>query len=60
MGFRDLVEAWGKILKLAKKPERDEYLTGLKMSLLGILIVGIIAFVIRLLMIVYVFPQQIP
>jgi len=59
MGFRELVDSWRKIIKLAKKPDRDEYVTSLKISLLGLALVGIIAFVIRLILIIYVFPQQV-
>ncbi len=58
MGFRELIDSWRKILKLARKPDWDDYLTSLKMSLFGLTLVGIIAFIIRFVLIVYVFPQQ--
>ncbi len=47
MNFRELVDAWRRILRLATKPTREEYMTSLKMSLLGLTLVGSIAFIIR-------------
>ncbi len=58
MGFRELIDSWRRIIRLASKPGRDDYLTSLKMSLLGLTLVGAIAFIIRFILIVYVFPQQ--
>lgn len=58
MGFRELIDSWRKILRLARKPDWGDYITSLKMSLFGLTLVGIIAFIIRFILIVYVFPQQ--
>jgi len=58
MGFRELIDAWRKIIRLATKPSHEDYLTSLKMSLLGLTLVGAIAFIIRFILIVFVFPQQ--
>ncbi|RLG80311.1 MAG: preprotein translocase subunit SecE [Thermoprotei archaeon] len=58
MGFRELIDSWRKIIRLATKPDREDYMTSLKMSLLGLTLVGIIAFIVRFILIVYVFPQQ--
>ena len=58
MGFRELIDSWRKIIKLARKPRWDDYVTRLKMSLFGLTLVGLIAFIIRFILIVYVFPQQ--
>lgn len=60
MGFRELVDSWRKILILARKPASDEYLLSLKMSLLGLTIVGGIAFIIRIIFITFLFPLQTP
>jgi len=57
MGFREMIDSWRRILRLAAKPDRSDYFTGLKMSLLGLMLVGLIAFIIRFILIVYVFPQ---
>ncbi|MEM0379852.1 MAG: protein translocase SEC61 complex subunit gamma [Desulfurococcaceae archaeon] len=56
MGFREIIDAWRRILKLASKPDREEYMINLKMSLLGLFLVGVIAFIIRFLIYTYVFP----
>ncbi len=58
MGFKEMIDAWRRILRLASKPSRDDYMNNLKMSLLGLSLVGAIAFIIRFILIVYVFPQQ--
>ncbi len=57
MGFRELIDSWKKIILLARKPGRDEYMLSLKMSLLGLTLVGGIAFIIRVIFVLFVFPQ---
>jgi len=57
MGFREMIDSWRRILRLATKPDRSDYFTSLRMSLLGLMLVGLIAFIIRFILIVYVFPQ---
>lgn len=49
MDFRELIDSWKRIIRLATKPTYDEYITTLKMSLLGLTLVGSIAFIIRLI-----------
>ncbi len=58
MGFRELVDSWRRILRLARKPTSDEYWTSLKISLLGLTLVGAISFIIRFIFISFIFPQQ--
>jgi protein transport protein SEC61 subunit gamma-like protein len=58
MGFRELVDSWRRILRLARKPTPDEYWTSLKISLLGLTLVGAISFIIRFIFISFIFPQQ--
>ncbi|WP_440060176.1 protein translocase SEC61 complex subunit gamma [Thermogladius sp. 4427co] len=57
MDFREMVDQWKKIFMLATKPERDEFVTTLKLSLLGLAIVGAIAFIIRIVFYAFLFPQ---
>ncbi len=57
MGFRELIDSWRRIIRLATKPTREEYMTSLKISLLGLTLVGAIAFVIRLIFLTFLFPQ---
>jgi protein translocase SEC61 complex gamma subunit len=49
MGMRSWLSQAGRTLKLAIKPGRDELWLSIKISVLGIGIVGIIGFVIKLL-----------
>lgn len=55
MNFRELIDSWRRIIRLAKKPTPDEYYTTLKMSLLGLSIVGAIAFTIRLIFVTFLY-----
>ncbi len=57
MGFRELIDSWRKILILARKPTTDEYMLSLKMSLLGLTLVGGIAFIIRVVFTLFIFPS---
>ncbi|NAZ26838.1 MAG: protein translocase SEC61 complex subunit gamma [Thermogladius sp.] len=58
MNFREIVDQWRKIFTVAAKPERDDFMTTLKLSLLGMAIVGGIAFVIRVVFYAFLFPQM--
>lgn len=58
MGFKELIDSWRRIIMLARKPARDEYMLTLKMVLLGLIIVGGISFVIRVAFILFIFPYQ--
>ncbi len=58
MGLRELIDSWRKILILARKPTTDEYMLSLKMSLLGLTLVGGIAFIIRIIFATFLFPTQ--
>ncbi len=57
MDFRELIDSWRKIILLARKPSYSEYITTLKISLLGLTLVGGIAFIIRILFITFLFPE---
>jgi len=49
MGIKSWVTQAGRTLKLANKPGREELWLSIKISLLGIGLVGVIGFVIKLL-----------
>lgn len=49
MGIKSWLQQAGRTLKLAVKPGREELWLSIKISLLGIGIVGIIGYVIKLL-----------
>jgi protein transport protein SEC61 subunit gamma-like protein len=48
LNFREMIDSWKRIIRLARKPTYEEYMVSLKMSLLGLTLVGSIAFIIRL------------
>ena len=49
MGMKSWIEQAGRTLKLAVKPGREELWLTIKISILGIGIVGLLGFVIKLL-----------
>jgi len=49
MGLKSWITQAGRTLKLANKPGREELWLSIKISLLGIGIVGIVGYVIKLL-----------
>ncbi len=50
MKLREIFEMWRKILIIAEKPEPDEYKLVLKVTLAGILFVGVVGFLIHLIL----------
>jgi len=58
LNLRELIDAWRRIIQVATKPDREEYMTLLKITLIGLVLVGAIAFVVRLIFytILYPFP----
>jgi protein transport protein SEC61 subunit gamma-like protein len=49
MGLRDFIESTRRVLIVAKKPDKQEYFLMLKITLLGIIIIGLLGFFIGLL-----------
>ncbi len=49
MRIEELIEAWRKIIALAKKPDMDDFKQSLKLVLLGFSIVGLLGLVIHLI-----------
>jgi len=47
MGLRGFFKSSAVMLKLARKPSRKEFFLALKITLLGVAIIGLIAFIIR-------------
>ncbi len=47
--FWSKLEEYKRVLKIARKPTKEEILRASKVSFLGILIVGVIGFIIQLL-----------
>lgn len=47
--IREALEEWSRVVKLSRKPKRYEFITIAKVTGLGILIVGLIGFMIRMI-----------
>ncbi|UCD02901.1 MAG: protein translocase SEC61 complex subunit gamma [Candidatus Aenigmatarchaeota archaeon] len=43
--IRAKLSEWKRILQVARKPDRDEFITSSKICLLGIALIGVIGFV---------------
>lgn len=49
MMIRETLEEWSRVVKLSRKPKRYEFVTIAKVTGLGILIVGLVGFMIRMI-----------
>lgn len=49
MGVRSFFSSAAKLLKLAKKPGRDELWLSVKICLLGVAAIGVVGFIIKLM-----------
>ena len=47
MGLRSFFSSAAKMLKLAKKPGRDELWQSIKICFLGIIVIGVVGFIIK-------------
>lgn len=47
--FSDLLGSWRRILKLSRKPDREEFMLLLKLNLLGFTIVGSIGYIVHIM-----------
>ncbi len=48
-GLKDLFGSWRKIIRLSRKPDREEFNLLLKLNLLGFTLVGSIAYIIHII-----------
>ena len=49
MGLRDFIESTRRVLTVSKKPDKQEYLLMLKITLLGTFVIGTLGFIVGLL-----------
>ncbi len=56
MNLRELIDAWRRIIIIVTKPTKDEYLAILKITLLGLVVIGTISFIVRVLFYTFLFP----
>jgi len=47
LGIRSFFSSAAKLLKLAKKPGRDELWLSIKICFLGIVVIGVVGFIIK-------------
>lgn len=47
--LRDIIGEWGRVVKLSRKPRSDEFVLTAKITGLGMAIVGMIGFSIRMI-----------
>ncbi|MEZ0394277.1 MAG: preprotein translocase subunit SecE [Desulfurococcaceae archaeon] len=57
MDIGELIESWKKILMLTSKPSVKDYMNSLRLILVGLAIVGVITFLIRVIFYAFLFPQ---
>lgn len=50
MKIDEIVNMWRKIITISEKPESDEYKTLLKITLGGMMLVGLVGFVVHLIL----------
>lgn len=46
--FRGLSDGWKRILAVSRKPDREEFMFDLKITLLALAVVGVISYLIQL------------
>jgi len=49
LGLSELIRSIMQMLRLTKKSSRDEYLLYLKLTILGVAVVGIVGFIIKII-----------
>ncbi|MCX8189946.1 MAG: protein translocase SEC61 complex subunit gamma [Candidatus Diapherotrites archaeon] len=49
MGIRDFIESSRRVFTISKKPDLEEYLQMLKITALGVIVLGLIGFVVAIL-----------
>jgi protein transport protein SEC61 subunit gamma-like protein len=49
MAISDSLRSIGKVLRLSRKPDNDEFKQSLRICLLGLVVVGVFGFIIQLI-----------
>jgi protein transport protein SEC61 subunit gamma-like protein len=52
MGLKDSVKNWMRVLQVARKPNKDEFMSTSKITALGLVLIGVIGFVIFLVSVI--------
>jgi len=48
VNLREILAMWKKIIRLSRKPDREEYVLSIKISFLAFFLVGSIAYLVKL------------
>lgn len=48
MNLKDLIRNWKRVLQIARKPNKDEFMSTSKICALGLVLIGVIGFLIFL------------
>ena len=46
--IQDTVKSWDRVLKLSRKPRRDEFIAITKVTGFGLIVIGLVGFAIRM------------
>jgi len=49
LGVRSFFSSAGKLLKLAKKPDREELWLSIRICLIGIILIGVVGYIIKIM-----------
>ena len=49
VSISEVLKDWNRVIKLSKKPRKDEFTTIAKITGLGMIIIGVIGFIIRII-----------
>ena len=47
--LQETLKEWNRVIKLSRKPKRHEFITVVKITGIGMLLVGLVGFVIRMI-----------
>lgn len=47
--IKEVLREWNRVIKLSKKPKKNEFMTIAKITGLGMILIGIIGFLIRII-----------
>jgi protein translocase SEC61 complex gamma subunit len=49
MGLRSFLSSTRRLMKLAKKPGRDELWISIRISVLGVVVIGVVGYIIKII-----------
>ncbi len=52
MGLKDSIKNWRRVLQVARKPNKEEFMSTSKITALGLVLIGVIGFIIFLVSVI--------